>query len=516
MEKRTVALGISVLVILTGFIIVVTIINPFRSPPTISVEGGHVLHIESDSAIVRASSLDFMIHLSWNGSYDLGVFHMNVTNIIPTQLNVESTTDYLFIRNTSISTIIEINPTNLDVSLEFSTVDDSTPLNFFVFGDSQGFQGGIEQIVSDANEFHPDFLLHCGDLTPFGQKNQYESVSSALSKSTVPVFTTPGNHDIRLGGLERFDDFFGPTRFSFVYKQVLFLSFDTSSGTVSQDDIVWLENTLSATPYEKKIAITHMPLFDPRPGGNHSLIDSATASAILAIFEEYRVNVLFSGHIHMFSLVVKNDVTHVISGGAGASLYASPENGGFYHYTNVTIRTTGFDIGPIELEAPSFQNNMLVVRGIDEDVTLSINDLQQLTKISGFSSFQNQYDNWRGYGEYIGVKLSNLLDIVGGISSSAKIRIIAHDGFGQMFSYDNIYPNESWYSKQGDMVLAYEYNGTKVPEWHDGFRIVMMPEDEAYSNSDCQQTSPPGMGYHLYPSAGARWVRFVLLIEVIV
>ena len=84
-----------------------------------------------------------------------------------------------------------------------------------------------------------------------------------------------------------------------------------------------------------------------------------------------------------------------------------------------------------------------------------------------------------------------------------------------MFSYDNVYPNASWYDVQGDMILAYSLNGTDVLDWTDGMRLVMLPADEAYSNSDCLETSAPGMGYHVYPSAGARWVRFVSYIEVI-
>ena len=95
------------------------------------------------------------------------------------------------------------------------------------------------------------------------------------------------------------------------------------------------------------------------------------------------------------------------------------------------------------------------------------------------------------------------------------VRITSFDGYSQDFGYENVYPNATWLGVQGDMVLAFELNGTEVLDWTDGMRLVMMPEDEGYSNVDCEDTSLPGMGYHVYPSAGARWVRFVSFIEVI-
>ncbi|TXT56804.1 MAG: 3',5'-cyclic adenosine monophosphate phosphodiesterase CpdA (modular protein) [Candidatus Thorarchaeota archaeon] len=515
MDRREISVVVVLLIILVGFIVVVVIIDPFRSPPVVEVEGGVALETDSQSSLVRAASMNFTISLLWNSIYDTGAFHINVTNVIPSQLSVDSSVDYSIITTGTKSRVFRIETTSLSATLRFQTDGSSKPLNFFIFGDTQGFQGGLEQITSAANEYNPDFLIHCGDLTPFGQYHQYLSVFSSLSNSNIPVFTTPGNHDIRLDGNEIYRNLFGPNKFSFEYKDVFFLFFDTSSGTVSEEDLVWIEYSLSQSSSERIVAISHMPLFDPRSGSNHSLTNSTNADILLTIFDDYEVDVYFSGHIHMFNSVVKNGTTHVISGGAGASLYASYEDGGFYHYTNVTLCPNNLHIEPIEIEAPSFPNDILVVRGLDEDVTLNIDDLFQLPQMTSYSTFQNQFGNWRGYGEYVGVKFSTLLDLVGGITPDMQIRVTAHDGFQQYFSYSNVFPNESWYSLQGDMVLAYQYNGTKVPDWSDGFRVVMMPDDEAYSNTDCALTSSPGMGYHIYPSAGARWVRFVSFVEVL-
>jgi len=178
---------------------------------------------------------------------------------------------------------------------------------------------------------------------------------------------------------------------------------------------------------------------------------------------------------------------------------------------NVTLDETGLFIEPILLDTPSLPRDMIAVRGLTEDMTLSLNDLLQMNTISGFSSFQNQYDNWRGHGTYTGIAISELVELVGGMTTDEKLVVRSFDGYSQEFSYSNVYPNTTWAEIQGSMIVAYAYNETRVLEWADGMRIAMIPPDGAYSNSDAIQTSEFGGVI----SAGTFWVRFVSLIEVI-
>ena len=392
---------------------------------------------------------------------------------------------------------------------------DDSVINFYVFGDSQGYQDGLLEIAEIANLKGPDFVFHCGDLTPFGQPNQYDEVITALETFTVPVYTTIGNHDIRSGGGERYLQRFGISTYSFDFGPAHFTVFNTSSGDVSETEINWLEEDLSQSDADIKFVFTHMPPLDPRPDQDHGMLNATTAGRLLVLFETQSVNTVFTGHIHMYNESVRNGVRYVITGGAGASLYASEEEGGIYHFVNVTITETGVDISPVRLPSPSIDRDRVVIRGLDEDVTLSLTDLMGMDTTMGWSSFENQLDNWRGYGLYQGVKVSDLIQLVGGMDVSDIVRVVSFDGYSQDFSYGNVYPNESWFDLQGDMILAFSLNGTEVLDWTDGMRLVMLPVDEAYSNEDCLATSDPGMGCQVYLSAGARWVRFVSFIEVI-
>jgi 3',5'-cyclic AMP phosphodiesterase CpdA len=407
----------------------------------------------------------------------------------------------------SIITILGISSTA--ILFIFSPIDDGV-IEFYVFGDSQGYQGGVEQIVTATNLHRPDFIFHCGDLTPFGQENQYQAIKSVLDQSVVPVYTTIGNHDIKSGGGVLYEEYFGSSTYSFDLDSAHFTVFNTSSGDVSNQEFVWLEQDLASTEAQYRFVFTHIPPFDPITGENHALLNETTGPLLMTLFEEYDVDVVFTGHIHLYNETVVNGVRYVITGGAGASLVADEDSGGIYHYIQVKIDETGFSIEPILLEPPSLPRDVVVIRGNDEDVTLSLDDLQQLTTITGDSSFQNQYDNWGGYGTYTGVTISELVELVGGMTPDDTVNITSFDGYSQEFGYANVYPNATWADIQGSMILAYSYNGTSVLEWDDGMRLVMLPPDEAYSNNDAIQTSSISV-----ISAGSRWVRFVSIIEVI-
>ncbi|MHA1576375.1 MAG: metallophosphoesterase family protein [Candidatus Thorarchaeota archaeon] len=408
----------------------------------------------------------------------------------------------------SVITILLVSSTAV---ILFLGMPDDGSINFYVFGDSQGYQGGVEQIVVAANLHRPEFIFHCGDLTPFGQENQYQDIKTVLDQSIVPVYTTIGNHDIKEDGGELYEEYFGSSTYSFNIGPAHFAVFNTSSGDVTSQEFTWLEQDLSQTEAEFKFVFTHIPPFDPRTGEDHSLINTTTSTHLMSLFEEHEIDVVFTGHIHMYNETTFNGVKYVITGGAGASLYADEDAGGIYHYMNVMLDDTGFSIEPVLLDTPSLPRDMIAVRGLTEDVTLSLNNLLQMNTVSGLSSFQNQYDNWRGYGTYIGIEISELVELVGGMTTDDKLVVKSFDGYSQEFSYSNVYPNTTWAEIQGPMILAYTYNETQVLEWADGMRIVMIPPDSAYSNSDAIQTSEFGGVI----SAGAYWIRFVSLIEVI-
>ncbi len=146
--------------------------------------------------------------------------------------------------------------------------------------------------------------------------------------------------------------------------------------------------------------------------------------------------------------------------------------------------------------------------GTSTNVTLT--NMLSMNSVTGNSSYQNSYNNVRGTGTYTGVKISDLVDLVGGMIENDSLKITASDEYTVTFEYGKIYPDETTLAIQGEMVLAYEYNGTVVPDYEDGFRIAFLPGDGYYSNADANDTTDPNPS-----SAGTQWISNVVKLEVI-
>ncbi len=515
MDRKLTASLFIVIMITVGIGVLFVTLPQQQNAPEVTVTGGFITSISDNSATVRALALEMTVSLSWNSGTTFAPFLITAENMNPEKIDIQSSASISTISSNNASLAIEVKSSTPQIDVTFSTEDPQDGLKFYVFGDSQGYQSGIYAIAEDAITDQPDFVFHLGDLTPFGQPNQYEAVSDALSQFHVPVFTTAGNHDIRLNGSFYYLDYFGSSTYSFDYGPAHFVIFNSSSGDVTESELNWLESDLVQSDQDLKFVFTHIPVYDPHPGMNHTLLNSTTTSRLCSIFESTGVNTVFAGHIHLYNQSLRNTVNYVISGGAGATLYSDTEMGGLYHYVRVTIQDSIITIDPITLPEPDIERDMIVIRGNSEDITLTTDDLLQMNQLEGFSSFQNFFGNWRGHGIYRGITVSELLTFIGGMGSTDILRAISFDGFQQDYSYSNVHPNASWSVIQGEMVLAFSYNGTLVPEWDQGLRIIMLPSDGAYSNEDCQATSEPGMGYNIYASAGARWISNVERIEVI-
>jgi len=73
-----------------------------------------------------------------------------------------------------------------------------------------------------------------------------------------------------------------------------------------------------------------------------------------------------------------------------------------------------------------------------------------------------------------------------------------------------VYPNSTIWNIQGDMILAYEYEGLTIPEYEEGIRLAFLPEDGYYSNADANATTEPNP-----VAAGPQWVSNVVRIEIL-
>jgi hypothetical protein len=128
-----------------------------------------------------------------------------------------------------------------------------------------------------------------------------------------------------------------------------------------------------------------------------------------------------------------------------------------------------------------------------EERRVGLPQLRRLPVVSRRGEYQNQYGTWRDAGTYTGVLLRDLL----GAANYDGIDIVAADGYRVTIDHARVEDEEY------PIVLAYAFNGIEVPEWSDGFRIVVLPEDGRVSNEEYRTTS-----------AGSYWVKSVVRLTL--
>lgn len=384
------------------------------------------------------------------------------------------------------------------------TVPEKQSFKFAVLGDSQGKNDVLEQMLDALDDC--EFVIHCGDLTPSAAESEFMVVERTLNASTVPVFTTPGNHDARLGGLDGYESRFGPANYAFTYSGIAFAFVDSSDQSISEDELEFAEKAFGDA--QTKILVTHVPSYDPF-GSNHTL-DTASCDRVQSFALDKGLEAVYTGHVHAYYMLEVEGTGFLITGGAGGTLVD-----GVHHHMVVTVDEHNLSYEKVDLVTEWTPTGQVSLTGrAGQLLNLTFEEITAMDTITAHSSYENLYGNIGGAGTYSGPPVASLIDLIGGMEEGDILRVTASDGYVQEFGYLNVYASTEWLALQGTMILALECESEIVPDWAGGPRIAFLSPDGVYSNSDCEATSYAGQGYHEYPSAGARWVSYVTSMTV--
>jgi 3',5'-cyclic AMP phosphodiesterase CpdA len=227
--------------------------------------------------------------------------------------------------------------------------------SFAVLGDNRGESDGRQyppfiEILNAINKAAPDLVLNTGDLIN-GYKGddepllrqQWAGYRGAVSKLNMPVFNTPGNHDIFDELSARlWKELWGPTYYSFDYGSARFISLDTETerGRIGAAQFDWLGRQLGDAGRRHVFIFFHQPLF-PVDGHVGNSLDRypLERDRLHELFVTYKgvIKGIFQGHEHLYNFEERDGVPYYITGGAGAELYVPPALGGFYHYLLVRV-----------------------------------------------------------------------------------------------------------------------------------------------------------------------------------
>jgi predicted phosphodiesterase len=488
-RREIVAIATAAILIAGGF---AAAIWWYSGDDEITVDGGILAGAQENGIEVRCVAPEVTITLAGYSG------HVRVRNCVPGS-SVEglggevswSGTDISFDVDGQREPIRVVPPTKSEFS-------------FAIIGDSQGHNNVLQVVLETIQDC--EFVIHCGDLTPSGMSDEYAAVEEALNSSAVPVYTTVGNHDVKNEGAVEYTSRLGPMEYYFDYGGMRFAFIDTSDLNFTEAQADWLREVFDGV--QGRIVVTHVPSCDPF-GDNHTLMDES-CSRFQDLAEELALTAVFNGHIHAYDHSVIGQTDFVITGGAGGTLVA-----GSHHFVVATLSDDGFSFEKTDIELEFTPGTGITLVGGDgASLNITFEELAEMDMIEGDSSYENYFGTIGGTGYYSGVSITDLVELVGGMSDGDVLTITSSDGYLQTYGYLNVYPNETWNLAQGEMILALEYDSFAVPDWDSGPRIAMMPADGLYSNEDCELTSYYGQGYWLYPSAGARWVGCASTISV--
>jgi DMSO/TMAO reductase YedYZ molybdopterin-dependent catalytic subunit len=155
-----------------------------------------------------------------------------------------------------------------------------------------------------------------------------------------------------------------------------------------------------------------------------------------------------------------------------------------------------------------FPSMSLAVVGADgTQVFLNETGIAELPSYNGYGGFKNQLGTVRGLGNYTGVPLSTLCGLVGNLTSTSVVKVVASDDYSSNLTLDQVSNgNFTTYDSNGDEVLhnqslvpilAYHFNDVNITESSGGpLRLAMVGPEGLVTNS-------------------TYWVKWVVRIEVI-
>jgi 3',5'-cyclic AMP phosphodiesterase CpdA len=247
----------------------------------------------------------------------------------------------------------------------------ATSASFAVFGDNRGEQDGHQppvfgSLVRKMAALRPDFVIGTGDYI-FGpgarisladQWNDFFRAMQPLQAYRRTYFApAPGNHEIAGGaGRKLFLEYFKRFHFSFDWGGNHFVILDTEvpgqESRIAGDQLDWLRRDLANSQHAAHTFVAlHRPVYPVGPHKGDSLDKyPQERDALHALFVRHGVNCVFEGHEHFYHRQVRDGVEYIITGGGGASLYASPDKGGFHHFLYVTADQRGYKVAIVKAD----------------------------------------------------------------------------------------------------------------------------------------------------------------------
>jgi hypothetical protein len=197
-------------------------------------------------------------------------------------------------------------------------------VKFAAIGDAGNGDPAQYDIANQMARVHATFpfdrVLMLGDNIYGGQSPQdlvkkFSQPYKALLDAGVTFYASLGNHDDPSHVHYPLWNMGGARYYTYATKNVRFFALD--SNQVDQQELAWLDTALKSAPEDWKICYFHHPLYSD--GGTHG---SSVDVRVLfePLFVTYGVNVVLSGHDHIYERLTPQKGIYYFVEGAGGEL----------------------------------------------------------------------------------------------------------------------------------------------------------------------------------------------------
>ncbi|MFC1570790.1 metallophosphoesterase family protein [Candidatus Omnitrophota bacterium] len=179
-----------------------------------------------------------------------------------------------------------------------------------------------------------DFVLSTGDVSLDDKESHIKAWKKLQTLIKYPVIAGIGNHD----KLEFFNEYCGEEEFAFSDRNSYFIVIDNNRGDLTEEQFKWLEGKLKeGREYDHIFVALHKPPYDPYQQEWYNMDNSPWAYKFRKLCGEYNVDMVFSGHKHMFDHKVFDGVDYITTGGGGMLIELPESDGGYLHYVRVMV-----------------------------------------------------------------------------------------------------------------------------------------------------------------------------------
>ena len=187
----------------------------------------------------------------------------------------------------------------------------------------------LKEVVEEVNASQAQIVIVSGDLTNEGSDEELKCVKGILDGLKKPQFVVPGNHEDQWSqsACKRFVDMWGNDRFVTELDGMVIVGINcgpymkAADGHIKQEDLTWLDETLSKHKDKRVISVNHYPI---------TYEDLDNYDQYINLLSKYRVAVHLCGHHHIFKHYRGGEIDALMN-------RALDMKGGDYGYTIIEI-----------------------------------------------------------------------------------------------------------------------------------------------------------------------------------